>query len=212
VPSGKNLVITQFVGRGTNAGYTQIGASSSGVTEWKANGRLFNSNSDNLLRYSSSYGLLFKAGATVTATCAAVGQTVGYHLEGFLVNEDAQIGPGGARGPKLLADIQTIDSLNTSSTCPGDGILPVFSVPIGKKFVAKEISMRGTNAGYSKIGEVLGGSTVWKVDAYTYNALPNLFQYASSQGLVFQSGSLVIATCGPSGVSIDFHLDGYLTE
>jgi hypothetical protein len=189
-----------------------MGAVSGGQTDWKVNGRLYNLGPDGFFRYTSPYGMLFKSGSTMIATCEPAGEVLNYHIEGYLVDHGAEIGLGGSQGPKLPSDLVTVDSLNDSSTCPTNQTMNLYTVPQGRYFVVKEISAKGTNAGYSKLGESLSSGTTWKISAFTHNSSAGSFRYSSPQGLIFRPGSSVIASCEPAGEEVEFHLDGYLTE
>jgi hypothetical protein len=86
-------------------------------------------------------------------------------------------------------------------------------VPEGKSLVVREIAARGTNTGYSQIGELRNGVTSWKINAEVFNASSSSFAYSSLHGAQFRGGSTVVMTCAPAGASnIQYHIDGYLAD
>lgn len=213
VPAGKNYVVTQFVGSGTNAGIAKVGEVLNNIKDWKLNTPLFSAYANNF-SYTSSRGLVFRGGSSIVVSCAPAGSSIqSYHIDGFLVDEGTEFGSGGAGGPGRVEDVWTVDSSNLSPNCPNSQLLTLFSVPEGKNLILTDFVGRGSNVGYSTVGELVDGVTEWRIDGALFKSSDNAFKYSSAHGVLFRSGSAVVMTCSSIGApAVAYHAEGFLLD
>jgi len=207
VPLGKSFILRQAAGHSLY--YNQIGEALNGIITPKIQSDSF-STGTRRFSYNSNLGVPFRGGSTVTVQCRGNDNYQYYQLDGFLVADSAQIGPGGPGGPSRAQDIRTLDA-GDSAQCPTNGLINIFTVPADKSYVMREATAWINNGGSIDFIETsVNGSIDVKVSGFFQSG--NRLTYSTPFGVKFGGDSQITIRCSPQGFYVGYHVDGYLTD